>query len=361
MSTGIFISESDFRRLFDNVADYVIAINRNHEIIMSNDLFKNRFGAGPGNKCYQAWKNVDTKCDDCPVEKSFQDGLVHSSEETVVRNDGEVITVNVKATPVRNDRGKIAYVIETVTDLTEKNRIHEELNRVSGTIEAVITSRLKQLEKSEELYRTIFERSRDAIVFTDAKANILEINQAGVHLLGYRSKQKLLSLGSAQDLFENREDLYRFQRALFREGFVLEFDTRLIGKGEKAFDALITSNVILDIVKKITGYVLIIRDITKRNQTQRKIELQNSRLSILNAIATTVNSTLDLNEVLNKTTDKMLEILEADSFRIYLLDEKKETLDLVAYKGLSANFIQKPHMRHRKVGDGLLGKIGINR
>ena len=359
MSTGIFMSESDFRSLFDSVADYVIAINRNHQIIMSNDLFKNRFGAGPGNKCYRAWKNVNEKCDDCPVEKSFLDGLVHSREETVVRNDGEVITVNVKTTPVRDDRGKIAYVLETATDITEKNRIHDELNRVSGSIEAVITKRLKQLEKSEELYRTIFERSLDAIVLTDPRGNILEINQAGVNILGYRNKQKLLSLGSAQELFENAEDLYRFQKTIFREGFVLEFETRLIGKGGNVFDALITSNVIVDIVKKITGYVLIIRNITRSKRAKQKIEEQNARLSILNAIATAVNSTLDLNDVLNITTNKMLEILEADSFRIYLLDEKKETLDLVAYKGLSAKFIGKPHMRHRKVGDGLLGKTAL--
>jgi PAS domain S-box-containing protein len=355
MTTGIYINESDLQSLFDSVADYVIAINRNHQIIMSNDLFKNRFGAGTGSKCYKAWKNLDTKCDLCPVEKSFQDGLPHSNKETVVRNDGEIITVHVKTTPVRDDRGKIAYVVETVTDLTEKNKIHDELNRVSGTIETTIRKRLKQLEKYEELYRTIFERSLDAIVFTDSKGNIQDVNQAGVRILGYRSKQNLLSLESALDLFENEEDLYHFQKTLFKEGFVLEFETRLKGKGGKVFDALITSNVILDIVKQITGYALIIRDITKSKRTQQKIEEQNSRLSILNAIATTVNSTLDLKEMLNKTTDKMHEILEADSFRLYLLDEKRENLDLVGYKGLSANFIEKPFMRRRKVGDGLLG------
>ena len=359
MSTGIYINESDFQSLFDSVADYVIAINRNYQIIMSNDLFKNRFGAGAGNRCYKTWKNMDVKCDVCPVEKSFQDGLIHSNRETVVRNDGEIITVNVKTAPVRDDRGKIAYVVETVTDLTEKNKIHDELNRVSGTIEASIGKRLKYLEKSEELYRTIFERSRDAVILTDSKGNILEINQAGVQILGNRSKRKLLVPGSAQDLFEDGKDLYLFQKALFREGFVLEFETRLIGKGGKVFDALITSNVTLDIVKQITGYVLIIRDITKRKRTQQKIEKQNSRLSILNAISTTVNSTLDLKDMLNKTADKMLETLEIDSFRVYLLDEKNETLDLVAYKGLSAHFIQKPHMRHRKVGDGLLGKTAL--
>ena len=231
MSTGIFINESDFRSLFDNVADYVIAINRNYQIIMSNDLFKKRFGAGPGSKCYKAWKDASERCINCPVERSFADGLVHSHEGTAITHDGKLITVNVKTTPVRDDRGKIAYVLETATDLTEKNRIHDELNRVSGTLETTIRKRLKQLEKSEECYRTIFERSLDAIVLTDPKGNILEINQAGVQILGYRDKQKLLSLGSAQDLFENGEDLYRFQKTIFREGFVLEFETRLIGKG----------------------------------------------------------------------------------------------------------------------------------
>ncbi len=94
----------------------------------------------------------------------------------------------------------------------------------------------------------------------------------------------------------------------------------------------------------------------KKNIAEKQIEAQNIRLAALNAISMTVNSSLDLNEVLNKTIDIILEILEPDNVRIYLLNEKKDILNLVAHKGFSINFIKKKHIQSRKVGDGLLGQ-----
>ncbi len=38
----------------------------------------------------------------------------------------------VKSTPVKNERGKIAYVLETATDITTKKNLQEELNRAAG-------------------------------------------------------------------------------------------------------------------------------------------------------------------------------------------------------------------------------------
>ena len=89
---------------------------------------------------------------------------------------------------------------------------------------------------------------------------------------------------------------------------------------------------------------------------QEQVKKQNVRLATLNAISLTVSSSLDLNEVLNSTIDKMLEIPGRDCVRIYLLDDKKENLNLAAHRGFSPVFIQKGHMQSRLVGDGVLGK-----
>ncbi|MGD9243422.1 MAG: ATP-binding protein, partial [Desulfobacterales bacterium] len=140
------------------------------------------------------------------------------------------------------------------------------------------------------------------------------------------------------------------------EGFVVEFETRLMGKNDSEFYALITSNVTVDVGGKITGYVIIIRDITKRKMSQQQIEKRNIRLDILNSISETVSSSLNLDEILSSTIDKTLELLESDSVRIYLIDDKKKFLKLVAHKGLSSELIAKPFMKHRKPGDGLLGQ-----
>ncbi len=354
-------SETKYQALLHSVTDYVIAVNRNYQIVMANDLFKTEFGMNTGSYCYKLWKERDRKCANCLVEKSFQDGNPHVSEETVVKKDGSTALMRIKSTPVRDGRGKIDYVLETATDLTEKKRLKSELNKIAGNLETAIDKRLRHLEKSEERYRTIVERSLDAIILTDPKGAILEINQAAVRILGYKSKEEVLTLGSALTLFKNQEELASFQKRVFRDGFVVGFEARLVGKNKKAFDALLTSNVILDIVKKITGYVIIFRDITEKKSAQEQVKRQNVRLATLNAISLTVSSSLDLNEVLNSTIDEMLEILGPDCVRIYLLDDKKEILNLAAHRGFSPGFIEKGHMRSRRVGDGLLGKTVLTR
>ena len=354
-------SETEYQALLQCVTDYVIAINNKYQILMANNLFRTEFGMQQDGFCYGVWKKRDEKCEDCLVEKSFKDGQSHASEETVVMKDGRIAQMLVKATPVMNERGKIAYVLETATDITVKKRLQEELKRVSGNLEGMLDERLRELEESEERYRTIFERSLDAIIHTDPKGRIMEINQAGLHILGYKTKDELFSLGPATDLFENREDLYLFQKMLFREGFVTEFETRLTGKKGRSFDAVITSSVIFDIIGQITGYVMIIRDITKRKSAQEQVKSQNVRLSTLNSISLTVSSSLNLDQVLNHTIDKMLEIPGRDCVRIYLLDDKREILNLAAHRGFSSKFIEKGPMRSRRVGDGVLGKTVLTR
>jgi PAS domain S-box-containing protein len=375
-----FQINKSFEALLQSVTDYVVGINRDYQIIMANDLFKKEFGFQQEGFCFKGWKKRDEKCDVCPVEKSFQDGRVHTTQQAVVMKDGRSAQMLITSTPVKDDRGEIAYVLETATDITGKKHLQNELNRIAGDLDAVVVERLRDLQKSEERYRTIVERSRDAILLTDAKGKILEINQAGLEMLGYKTKDDYFfrlesfeetpsaeiaesgqraehqSVQSAGELFENEEDLDRFKKRIFDAGFVPEFEARLVGKRGQVFDALITANVILDVIGQITGYVMIIRDITKKKQAQEQIKRRNIQLAALNAISMTLTSSLDPNEVLKRTVEKMLEILEPDSVRIYLLDKDRNVLELVAHKGLSKGFVDEPVIKNRKAGDGLLGE-----
>ncbi len=348
--------QKEYQALLQSVTNYVIAVNRNYQVIMANDLFINKLGARSEGFCYKAWKNRDDKCDDCLVEKSFRDGRVHQNEEAIVLKDGRIAQMLIKSTPVKDDQGKIVYVLETATDITEKKRLQQELKKVKGNLEKIIDARINHLQKSEEKYRTIFERSRDALILIDSNGKIMEINRAGVEILGYRNKEDLLGLTSVKELFKDPEEFYQFKKQAFGEGVVTEFEVRLVGGKRGSFDALVTSNVILDLIGRIIGDVIIIRDITKRKKAQQQVEMRNTRLAILNAISMTISNSLDLNEVLNSTIDKIRELLESDSVRIYLLDGKRNVLNLAAHKGLSSEFISKSHIRHREVGTGFLGQ-----
>jgi len=352
-------AEAGYHALLQSVTDYVIAVNRNYQVIMANDRFKTAFGTNHESYCYALWKGRDEKCNDCLVEKSFEDGKSHTVETMVVKKDGSQAHMRITSTPVKNPRGKIIYVLETATDLTEKQRLQTELSRFNGNLESEIEERLRYLERSEERYRTIFERSLDAIILTDSKGTIHDLNQEAVATLGYETKEDVLKIGSAMNLFQREEELVSFRERLFRDGFIIGFEARLLGGKGEAFDAVISSNVILDTIHKITGYIVIIRDITRMKKAQKEIETQNIRLAALNAISLTVNSSLHLKDVLDRTIAKMLEIVEPDSVRIYLLDKNREYLELVAHRGLSKGFIEKGHVQRRGIGMGSLGKAVV--
>jgi PAS domain S-box-containing protein len=356
MDTEEFLQEHKYyRKLIESATDYVVAINRNFQIIMANELFKNEFGMQPNDYCYNVWKNRDKKCEECLVAKTYRDGWGHWNVENVTMKNGRVAKMLIKAIPVKNEHGEVVYVLERATDITERQHIQENIDKIVGNLEDMLANRLEELQKSEEKYRTIFERSRDAIILTNPFGRIVEVNQAGIRILGYKTQQEVLALETTANLFEN-QDFLKFREKVSREGFVKEFETRLFGKNGRRFDALITSNVTVDVTGKITGYVLIIRDITARKISQKQIEKRNIRLNILNAISQTVSSSLNLDEILRSAIDKTLEVLESDSVRIYLLDKKREVLKLVAHKGLSAKLINEPFMQNRKPGDGLLGQ-----
>ena len=357
MKTQEFFKEHKYyKTLIESATDYVVAINRNYRIIMANELFKNEFGMHPNDFCYKVWKNRNEKCEECLVEKTYRDGWGHWNVENVTMKDGRVATMLVKAIPVKNERGEIVYVLERATDITERQHLHENIDKLVGNLDEMLANRLEDLQKSEEKYRTIFERSRDAIILTNPNGRIVEVNQAGVHILGYKTQKEVLALKSTAKLFVEKQDFVKLQKRVSREGFVVEFETRLVGKNDSGFYALITSNVTVDVSGNITGYVLIIRDITKRKISQQQIKKRNIRLNILNSISKTVSSSLNLGEILRSAIDKTLEVLESDSVRIYLMDHKKEILNLVAHKGLSTKLISEPFMKTRKPGDGLLGQ-----
>ncbi len=343
-----------------SATDYILVVDRNFKVIMANNLFKKEFNFLSGGLCYSTWKDKGKRCKNCPVKLTLQDGKIHQSEKTVLMKNGKTVRMLFRSTPLKDNAGDIVYILESATDITGIKLIKEGIKKVEDNLLETITERIGELQKSKNKYRTIFDHSRDAIILTSPSGRIMEINQAGVDILRYRSKNEILTHKSAIDFFENKNDLLQFQNTIANEGVATEFETRLKGNHDYIFDALITSSTISDKKNKIIGYVIIIRDIIKIKQAQQQIEKQNIKLAALNNVSSAASSSLNLTEMLNGTIEKILEVLDADSARIYLLDHRRETLILNAHTGHSKNFIKKSYMKRRKIDDGLLGKTVIS-
>ena len=82
----------------------------------------------------------------------------------------------------------------------------------------------------------------------------------------------------------------------------------------------------------------------------------NQELSILNAISQTVNQATDLDEILNNSLDKMMEMTEVRSAGFYLLEVETDVLLYVARRENVPGAFSKG-MRRLQLGEGVTGKV----
>ena len=154
-----------YARWRDVMPCYLSVQNRDLKIADANDLFRRDFGERVGEYCFNAYKGRNEPCEECPVLKTFRDGLPHTSEETVLGVDGEEVDVLVSSAPLTNDLGEVTAVVEMSTNISETKQLRLELDRSrrkhKQLFEAVpcyicVLDRNLEIQDSNTLYRTDF-------------------------------------------------------------------------------------------------------------------------------------------------------------------------------------------------------------
>lgn len=220
-------------------------------------------------------------------------------------------------------------------------------------------SRSKQsLEKVAESF---LQWSREGIVVCDLSGRILIVNPAAADLLGYQSPEELCKGKRIEELFQDPKEVESVRLRAEPPGSVREFNAFLKQKEGSQVGARVTLAAIGGATGEVQGHVLILRDVSQEVKARQELNQQSARLATLSTVATTLTSSLELKEVLERTIDEILKILHGASIRIYMLDSKGEWLNLAAWKGASSRFIDRPHFQRRRVGDGLLGKTVLYR
>lgn len=92
-------------------------------------------------------------------------------ELCLLRDDGEIIRVNVSAKSVRNAVGRVDMIVAIAEDVTERRRVENAL------------------QTSERRYRALVEQAAEAVLIADLDGKLIEINHAAERLLGYCQKE----------------------------------------------------------------------------------------------------------------------------------------------------------------------------
>ncbi|UCH21083.1 MAG: PAS domain S-box protein [Deltaproteobacteria bacterium] len=253
----------EYQSLFELVPCYVTVQDRNYKLVKYNREFSDKFSPSPGDYCYAAYKGRNKKCEICPVEKTFEDGRSHFSEEKGVRKDGILSHWIVKTTAIKDDEGQVVAAMEMCLDFTEKKLLEEEL------------------KKSEKKYYAIFNNIPNPVfVLAMDTLEILDCNASVKVVYGY-NKDEIIQK-SFLDLFKEEEkDHYA---ALLKNSTTINQCTQLNKSGARLF-----VNIRISPSEYPGRKVLLVTtsDITKRLETEQQL-MQAGKMATLGEMATGV-------------------------------------------------------------------------
>ena len=130
-------TQQRFQQLFDEVPCYISVQDRDYKIVEANKRFKEEFGNATGAHCYDAYKHRNDPCPQCPVAKTFKDGLSHSYETIVKTKNGEENHMLVWTSPIRDADNRIIQVMEMSTNITEVRLLQDHLSSLGLLIGSV--------------------------------------------------------------------------------------------------------------------------------------------------------------------------------------------------------------------------------
>ena len=134
----------------------------------------------------------------------------------------------------------------------------------------------------EAKYRKFFEASHEMRFAVNRAGRLLEVNQAGVEIFGYLSKEELLEIPSMSCLYADPGDRDRLQQKIEEDGFVQDYEIKMKRKDGSAF----VSSVTACLWSEEDGTVCwegLLQDITERKRWKealRKAERQNKEISL---------------------------------------------------------------------------------
>ena len=316
----IYQKEESFIEILNRIPDGLFTTDAEWRITYFNPAAEKITGFSAydavGMYCKDVFKNAICETD-CALKRAVAEKSdIHNREYEITNIDGKQVPIICSTSAFRDSLGNITGGIEIFKDITELKRLQEENS------------------KRERKYRRIFEGSREMIYTTNEPGKILAVNQAGVEMLGYKSKDELLGIDHAERLYFKPSDRDRFIKRINHEGFVKDYEVDFKKRDGTPIHVLISSRRYENLETGDIEYEGIIKDITRRKRAEDVLKQRNLELSILNNIALTLNLTRDLNHILTKTLEHVLKVLGLKRAAIFLINREEKTASLQVRQGL---------------------------
>jgi diguanylate cyclase (GGDEF)-like protein/PAS domain S-box-containing protein/putative nucleotidyltransferase with HDIG domain len=162
----------------------------------------------------------------------------------------------------------------------------------SGDVVAVyddVTERMEAeeaLRESEEKFRLVFESIEDLLLVMDLEGIIVEVNEATLHIFGYRSKDELIGRNSAELVAtKDRGRVIKNALKIIEQGSargISEYHVvTLIAADGHEFEVEFSIALERDASGQVVGIIGIAHDITERKRMEEALREREEKLSVM--------------------------------------------------------------------------------
>jgi PAS domain S-box-containing protein len=269
-------SERKYRSLVENIPDVTWTTDRQGHTLFISPNVRNVYGYSAEEICAggDTWLG-NVHPDERPrIEKAFDDLFTRKKpfdvEYRIRRKDGNWIWLHDRSVSSYEKEGQ-QYADGVFSDITERKRMEEELRRHTEHLEELIEARTRELQESEQRYRSLAENAPDIIQRFDRELRHLYVNPAFGRATGLSPRAVI---GKTDRELRLPKDLIPFweqaAQTVFRTGesqiLVFEMPTP---KGPRHYEARLVPEFAPD--GAVEYLLAITRDITERVQAEESL------------------------------------------------------------------------------------------
>jgi len=274
MEEALRASEEKLRFMFKSIIDAVVVVDLEGSILEVNDAALRLTGysdrddlAGRSAFEFIAEEDRDRALND--MLKSFEVGPGFEVQYRFKNKQGDLSYVEARGGMLYAASGDVTGHIVIVRDITERRRMEDSLRA------------------SEEKLRFMFAAIIDAVVVIDLEGKILDINDAGLKMTGYGTRDEIIGHYAFEFIAEeDRERAVSDMARSFEEGPGFMVQYAMVDRSGGKRDVEAAGSMLYDSDGNVSGFINVVRDISERKRMEEELRASEEKLrAIFESIA----------------------------------------------------------------------------
>ena len=257
-------AEEKYRHIVENAIDGIFQSTREGRFLNVNPSMARMYGYDSPEDMIQSITNISSQLYVEPAVRKIlieileKEKKITGFESLDYRKDGSTFWTSMNVQAILDDSGNLKYYEGTVEDITKRKHAEEVLR------------------ESEERYRALFNRILDGLYRSTHEGQFLDVNPAMVHMFGYASKEEMMGVDIAKEMYFSPEEREDQTLGTGEEQLVNEFRMRRKDGSEIWVED--HGHYIRDRAGKVIYHEGILRDITERRQSEIELRDNQQRL-----------------------------------------------------------------------------------